>query len=254
MADINVQLSDPAGQTALAFESGMRIATAQGVDTPVILHALAKGATNKGDKLLFKTLAVLTDYLTSWGAWVILLFGMFQLTQSVAAVVEKFISAFSKIGALFGAAGKFIDFVLQKLSGKDGEGELVVNATIALVTAAVPETGIALGIFGKVLGVGASKTDRVGGVVHDDSPNYGLVGVRPSNFRMVDEDEADSAIEDAVLDIGASLGQAAIRAGADPDVYMDEVERVLHDEVLADSTYAAMHDHLGEVIDDLADD
>jgi hypothetical protein len=250
MADINIQLSDPAGQTAAAFESGMRIASMQGVGTDVVLHAMARGATHKGDALLFKTLAVICGYLTSWGAWVILVLGMFQLVQSTTAIIEKFISVFQKVGSLFGAAGKVLDFLMGKLKA-DGEGELLVKSTVALVTSAVPEAGIAIGIFGKVMG---TASDRVGGVVHDGEDNYGTVPVSRANFKMVDQDMADNELEDAVLDIAGSLGQAAVAAGADPERYMDMVERVLHDEIPPDNTYHLMHDHASETLDDLADE
>jgi hypothetical protein len=157
------------------------------------------------------------------------------------------------VASIFGAAGKVIDVLLGTFVKRDGEGEFLIKSSVTLVTASVPEVGIVFGLIGNALG---AKSDRIGGVVHDEI-NMGQVPVRPSNFTMVDRAPTltDEEMDETLLDLGGNVAAAGIRAGADPIALHDELERVLHDEhVLSDAEYDNGRAIVEDVLEDLDDD
>jgi hypothetical protein len=191
-----------------------------------------------GEQLLLRTLSAITKYLTAWGGFVILILGLFQLYQASAAVLEKVVGIFKAVASTFGAVTGWLAGLLDIFHKKDGEAEMLIKSSVTLVTASVPEVGVCFGILSQFLG--SPRQDRVGGVMHDE-PNFGQVPVRPSNFTMVDEDEmyTSDEVTDIALDIASDVATAAVRAGADPIMMHDLVERVLHDEVaLTDEDHA----------------
>jgi len=64
----------------------------QEISTSDALSALASGSTRTGDQILFRTLSVLTKYLTPWGVLLLLGLGLYQAVQTASASATAFLS------------------------------------------------------------------------------------------------------------------------------------------------------------------
>jgi len=119
------------------------------ISTSEIFDALAEGTSALGERLLFKTLCVLTRYLSAWGALAILTLGLYQLTQATSATVKWFFSKLRMIAGIGGQlstvatafAGIFHD------QGAEQDPAPALKLVTRMVTAEIPMIGGILSIF-----------------------------------------------------------------------------------------------------------